>query len=278
MLRMLEAVQYVRLRGERRRLTFRALDVEQIGYVYEGLLELEVRTASEPVIKLRTQGKKGVNFVGLTDALRAVKNLQEWAATAYIGESRATPSRLKSAANWLRQPAPPATIAGMRRMLGSVSSELEPLAPLVRCNERDRPSITSVGGRFVRSLHQAASTLAPTTRRAPLPRRSSATPWSLWFTARVRSKPSTWLNGCYGRPLNSSPCGSPTSRWEAVLSWSLLAATWRTDLSRPGTPRATPKRPWHWHSARRRPPTPRFNRWCCAPGGSWPSTAFTAST
>ena len=37
-LRMLEAVQYVRLAGERRRLTFRALDVEQIGYVYEGLL------------------------------------------------------------------------------------------------------------------------------------------------------------------------------------------------------------------------------------------------
>lgn len=34
-LRMLEAVQYVHLRGERRRLTFRSLDVEQIGYVYD---------------------------------------------------------------------------------------------------------------------------------------------------------------------------------------------------------------------------------------------------
>ena len=38
-LRMLRAVQYVTVGGERRRLTFRALDVEQIGYVYEGLLE-----------------------------------------------------------------------------------------------------------------------------------------------------------------------------------------------------------------------------------------------
>ena len=46
-LRMLRAVQYVVIGGERRRLTFRALDVEQIGYVYEGLLELEVRTAED---------------------------------------------------------------------------------------------------------------------------------------------------------------------------------------------------------------------------------------
>ena len=54
-LHMLTAVQYVQLHGERRRLTFRSLDVEQIGYVYEGLLELEVRTATEPVLQLRRQ-------------------------------------------------------------------------------------------------------------------------------------------------------------------------------------------------------------------------------
>ena len=51
-LRLLRAVQYVEIGAERRRLTFRALDVEQIGYVYEGLLELEVRTATEPVLGL----------------------------------------------------------------------------------------------------------------------------------------------------------------------------------------------------------------------------------
>ena len=51
-LRMLRAVQYVQIGGERRRLTFRALDVEQIGYVYEGLLELEVRTADDVVLGL----------------------------------------------------------------------------------------------------------------------------------------------------------------------------------------------------------------------------------
>ena len=56
-LRMLRAVQYVVIGGERRRLTFRALDVEQIGYVYEGLLELEVRTATETVLGLSRPSK-----------------------------------------------------------------------------------------------------------------------------------------------------------------------------------------------------------------------------
>ena len=56
-LRMLRAVQYVEISKERRRLTFRALDVEQIGYVYEGLLELEVRTASKTVLGLHRPSK-----------------------------------------------------------------------------------------------------------------------------------------------------------------------------------------------------------------------------
>lgn len=54
--KILRAVQYVELgtgkNRELRRLTFRTLGVEQIGYVYEGLLELEVRTAEEVVVHL----------------------------------------------------------------------------------------------------------------------------------------------------------------------------------------------------------------------------------
>ena len=165
-LRMLEAVQYVRLRGERRRLTFRALDVEQIGYVYEGLLELEVRTAAEPVIKLRAQGKKGLTFISLTDALLAAEDLEHWAATTYIGEAKATPARLKAAARWLSQPAPAVTVAAIRGGFGPVASQLEPLAPLVRRNERDQPSIALVGGRYVAPSTRRASTGAHYTPRS----------------------------------------------------------------------------------------------------------------
>jgi hypothetical protein len=44
--------------SERRRLSFRALDVEQIGHVYEGLLDHTVKRATEPVLGL--QGAKGL--------------------------------------------------------------------------------------------------------------------------------------------------------------------------------------------------------------------------
>ena len=77
-LRMLQAVQYVHLAGERRKLTFRALDVEQIGYVYEGLLELEVRTATEPVIGLesraaeRTSPSLGLRPIDAVEASNAL--------------------------------------------------------------------------------------------------------------------------------------------------------------------------------------------------------------
>jgi hypothetical protein len=57
-LHMLRAVQYVEIRGERRRLSFRALDVEQIGYVYEGLLSFEGRRAADTVLGLI--GKQGL--------------------------------------------------------------------------------------------------------------------------------------------------------------------------------------------------------------------------
>lgn len=56
-LHALEALQYVTVQGERRRLSFRALDVEQIGYVYEGLLGFDARRAAEPVLGLI--GKSG---------------------------------------------------------------------------------------------------------------------------------------------------------------------------------------------------------------------------
>ena len=59
MLHALEALQFLQVKvngggpAERRRLSFRALDVEQIGYVYEGLLDHTAKRASEPILGLR---------------------------------------------------------------------------------------------------------------------------------------------------------------------------------------------------------------------------------
>jgi hypothetical protein len=57
-LHLLEALQFLQVKvqnggpAERRRLSFRALDVEQIGHVYEGLLDHTARRATQPVIGL----------------------------------------------------------------------------------------------------------------------------------------------------------------------------------------------------------------------------------
>jgi len=61
-LHLLEALQFLQMRvpggsTEARRLSFRALDIEQIGHVYEGLLDHTARRADEPVLGLG--GAKG---------------------------------------------------------------------------------------------------------------------------------------------------------------------------------------------------------------------------
>jgi len=166
-LRMLRAVQEVELRGERRRLSFRALDVEQIGYVYEGLLELEVRTATEPVLGLHAQGRKGQRLLGLADALVAVDALEEWAATTYVGEKKLTPVRRTSARRWLARVVPVEVMSGLRRQLGpEVAARLAPLAALVRSDERGRPVVVPVGGRYVAASTRRAATGAHYTPRS----------------------------------------------------------------------------------------------------------------
>ena len=56
-----------RRRCEARRLSFRALDIEQIGHVYEGLLDHTAKRATEPVLGLAgTQGQGAGNRPGRT--------------------------------------------------------------------------------------------------------------------------------------------------------------------------------------------------------------------
>ena len=51
-LHLLRSLQYLEMQGEARRLSFRALDIEQIGHVYEGLLDHTTRRATEPMLSL----------------------------------------------------------------------------------------------------------------------------------------------------------------------------------------------------------------------------------
>lgn len=154
-LRMLEAVQFVRIGGESRRLSFRTLDVEQIGYVYEGLLELEVRTATEPVLFLHRQPGV-VDFVSESSALEVLIDLREWTASTYLGKKKATPATRKRADRLLDPAAsgmsPVVLSSPLERRLGE---NLAALDPLLRRDDSGRPVIIPPGGRF----------LAPSSRR-----------------------------------------------------------------------------------------------------------------
>ncbi|WP_405183601.1 BREX-1 system adenine-specific DNA-methyltransferase PglX (plasmid) [Nocardia sp. NBC_01377] len=170
-LRLLRAVQYVEVGGERRRLTFRALDVEQIGYVYEGLLELEVRTASEVMLSLVRpsiwpKGKKPAE-VTLSDAIEQLKipvgkTMSNW-VEARTGLSE------KNVAAAFEQPLPIERRSGLLRALNGeeeLASMVEPYAGVLRWDELDRPSVTLPGRRLIAPSARRASTGAHYTPRA----------------------------------------------------------------------------------------------------------------
>jgi hypothetical protein len=156
-LRMLDAVQYVRLYGERRRLSFRALDVEQIGYVYEGLLEGEVRTATEPVLLLRPQ-RDGVDLIPASLAVEIVTDdLHGWVASTYLGKRSATAATRRRATRLLAEPVVPSVPVVLHSVFEQqLAQRLAGFGPLIRLDERDRPLLVPTGGRYV----------APSTRRA----------------------------------------------------------------------------------------------------------------
>ncbi|OZF45381.1 hypothetical protein CH291_17985 [Rhodococcus sp. 14-1411-2a] len=157
-LRLLRAVQYVEVGGERRRLTFRALDVEQIGYVYEGLLELEVRTAPEPILQL-IRSKDWPK--GKEPSELPLSELQKWLletpsklAAELKARTGRSESRLeKDLASALDQH----ELDALRRHVGGdLADEVLPVAPVLRWDSLGRPAVITPGRRFV----------APSTRRA----------------------------------------------------------------------------------------------------------------
>jgi hypothetical protein len=163
-LRMLRAVQYVQIGGERRRLTFRALDVEQIGYVYEGLLELEVNTATETVIGLARPTKwpqkvKADAEVTVTEAdglsEKELKDITGWSVNK-VRVARAAAQEGPERVRALRHAVTDAPLL----------AEVTPFLPFLRFEEFDsaghkhlgNPSVFPAGTRFVTRSHRRAAT------------------------------------------------------------------------------------------------------------------------
>ncbi|MGA4902720.1 Eco57I restriction-modification methylase domain-containing protein [Streptomyces griseoincarnatus] len=90
------------------RLSYKGLDVEQIGHVYEGLLEYGCHWAEEPYV--------GVSFGRdrKYEAVLSLARLEEWAAAGTLAEQVAAASGTK-----------PATVAAAQAKSGAVTVELE---------------------------------------------------------------------------------------------------------------------------------------------------------
>jgi hypothetical protein len=160
-LRMLRAVQYVTIGGERRRLTFRALDVEQIGYVYEGLLELEVRTADDVILGLVRPASwpQKIKFDCEVSLAEASDRLGSAALIAWLAER--TGWAAKRVQTTLEKPLDSERKAALSRVLtgdADLANAIIPFLGVLRDDERGLPVVTLPGGRYVaRSTRRAAS-------------------------------------------------------------------------------------------------------------------------
>ena len=153
---MLRAVQYVVIGGERRRLTFRALDVEQIGYVYEGLLELEVRTATETVL-------------GLARPSKWPQKIKEDAEVALSQATGLTVKELTDRTGWSAKRVQAAQSAAgtdaerfraLRRAVpdSDLAERILPALGLLRYDDLGRPAVFPPGSRYVTRSHRRAAT------------------------------------------------------------------------------------------------------------------------
>ncbi|WP_112272840.1 Eco57I restriction-modification methylase domain-containing protein [Lentzea terrae] len=159
MLEVLRAVQFAKLKGQpARRISFRDIDVEQIGYIYEGLLGYSCAEVDEVVIGLI--GKEGEEpeiplavLESLAVAKRGDATLAD-AILAWIKENQpaATPPSRTTLAKAIRENE---KVEDAERALRAVTSDAElrdrlrPFAGIIRRDLRNRPLVVEPGGVLV---------------------------------------------------------------------------------------------------------------------------------
>ncbi|GAB3523536.1 Eco57I restriction-modification methylase domain-containing protein [Arthrobacter monumenti] len=170
MLQVLKAVQIAHVGGEARQLSFRDLDVEQIGYVYEGLLGYSAEYTDDVVVGL--QGKSGYEpKVALTELCAIAetatggadfaKKLIEHLGKAQPNAKPATARQIAKAFDGNDETA----AADARTRLGFVLldhtelvDQLAPLHALIRSDLRVFPYVVPEGGLVMTESPQRANT------------------------------------------------------------------------------------------------------------------------
>ncbi len=168
LLRALEALQWLRFAGERRRVSFRVLDVEQIGYVYEGLLDQDARRAHDWILGLAgdSKGEKDGPEISLTDLIENFDQGAEHFATWLSGEIKAVGGN-RTAAAITKALTPPKGVAAdavwaavLEACAGdeSTARSIVPFAGLLRRDPRDLPVIYPPGSMYLTDSELRTST------------------------------------------------------------------------------------------------------------------------
>ena len=176
LLRALEALQWLRFAGERRRVSFRVLDVEQIGYVYEGLLDQDARRAHDWILGIAgdTKGEKDGPEVSLTALIEHLDQGAEHFATWLSGEIKEangnrSPAAITKALTTPTGAAADTAWTGVLEACGgneTTARSIVPFAGLLRHDPRDLPVIYPPGSLYLTDSELRAHTGAVYTPRA----------------------------------------------------------------------------------------------------------------
>jgi hypothetical protein len=160
MLHVLRSVQQAILRGgEARRISFREIDVEQIGYIYEGLLGYTAVTVDEIYLGLRgTAGEEPELPLLALEALKFKDDDPKSLAAGILAwlEKDQPAAKAQSAvaiAKAIGAQPDPNVISALMQILGHDSQmrdRILPWLPLVRLDLRGRPTVVLAGGLMVK--------------------------------------------------------------------------------------------------------------------------------
>ena len=154
MLEVLRAVQFARLPGEpARRISFRDIDVEQIGYIYEGLLGYSCEDVKEITVGLIGKpGEEPEIPLATLERLRTAKQTDAAFAAAiesWVKEDQSA-ATLPSKATLAKaiHAEPEDTDRALRAVTSNVAlrDRLRPFIGIIRRDLRDRPTVMLPGG------------------------------------------------------------------------------------------------------------------------------------
>jgi len=158
MLHVLRSVQVATVKGEARRISFRDIDVEQIGYIYEGLLGYTCRTVDETYLGILGKIGKEPEMPLATLEQMATENttpkklavaVREWVKE---GQPSAKPATAFQIAKALQADPDPSGISALAQMVGDdreLQGRIKPWLGLVRRDLRGHPFVILEGGLVV---------------------------------------------------------------------------------------------------------------------------------